>query len=76
MIEPYGRVIGAASDLWMLGCVLYLLTYRKHPFEGEGKLAILSASINYPSEYALTPLIKKMLVVEPGLRPTINQVIA
>ena len=32
MIEPFGKVIGAASDIWMLGCITYLLTFRKHPF--------------------------------------------
>jgi hypothetical protein len=34
----------------MLGCIGYLLAYRKHPFENEGKLAIISGSVSYPSE--------------------------
>jgi len=48
MIEPLGKVVAAASDIWMLGCVAYLLTFRKHPFENEGKLAIITGNVKYP----------------------------
>lgn len=58
MIEPTGKIIGSASDIWMLGCVAYLLTFRKHPFEGEGKLAIISGSVPYPADGFLSQKIK------------------
>lgn len=48
MIESHGKVIGEKSDVWMLGCIGYLMTFRKHPFENEGKLAIISGNIKYP----------------------------
>lgn len=38
--------IGAASDVWMMGCIAYFMHFRKHPFEGQGKLAIVS-SLSY-----------------------------
>ena len=49
MVEPNGKVIGEASDVWALGCIAYLLVFRKHPFMGEGKLAILTGISDYPS---------------------------
>ena len=30
-------------DVWALGCILYTLTYWKHPFQDEGKLGIVNA---------------------------------
>jgi len=38
--------IGASSDVWMIGCIAFFMHFRKHPFEGQGKLAIVSA-VNY-----------------------------
>jgi len=32
MIDPAGKIIGAPSDIWMLGCICYLMIFRKHPF--------------------------------------------
>lgn len=37
------------SDSWMLGCIMYVLLFHKHPFEGTGLMAIVGASITYPS---------------------------
>lgn len=34
MVELNKVPIISKSDIWMLGCVLYMLIYRKHPFEG------------------------------------------
>ena len=41
--------IGLASDIWALGCLLYLLCYNKHPFEDSAKLRILNANYSLPS---------------------------
>ena len=49
MIEPNGKIIGQASDIWMLGCIAYLLVFRKHPFMDQGKLAILTCDPEYPT---------------------------
>ena len=58
MIEPHDKIIGKSSDIWMLGCIAYLLLFRKHPFMDQGKLAILTCSLEYPQEGALTDLIR------------------
>ena len=70
MIEPNGKVIGQASDIWMLGCIAYLMVFRKHPFLGEGKLAILTGISEYPSEGKMTDLVKSMLSVGTEERPS------
>jgi serine/threonine protein kinase len=70
MVEPAGKVIGAASDVWMLGCVAYLLAYRKHPFQNEGKLAILTCSPPYPEAGTLAELVQSMLQADPLSRPS------
>ena len=41
--------IGVPSDIWALGCIMYMLCFRKHPFEDSAKLAILNANYNIPS---------------------------
>ena len=48
MIDPTGKAIGSPSDIWMLGCIAYLMTHKKHPFQEGGKLAILTP-LDYPS---------------------------
>lgn len=45
MIELNKEPINSKTDIWMLGCVLYVLLYRKHPFEGQGELGIVTASV-------------------------------
>ena len=47
MITLEDKTIGFASDIWMLGCIAYFMYFRKHPFEGEGKLAIISSNVKY-----------------------------
>lgn len=31
----------------MLGCIIYLLLFRKHPFEGQGQLGIVTGYVDY-----------------------------
>ena len=47
MITLEDKTIGFASDIWMLGCIAYFMYFRKHPFEDEGKLAIISSNVKY-----------------------------
>ncbi|VDO29984.1 unnamed protein product [Onchocerca flexuosa] len=65
--------VGPAQDIWALGCVLYYLCYRKHPFEDSAKLRIINAKYSLPdaeSEYIqLNQLIQATLQVDPRLRP-------
>lgn len=49
MIDPNKIPITAKADMWMLGCIAYLLLYRKHPFEGQGQLGIVTGVVDYGS---------------------------
>jgi hypothetical protein len=39
--------ITGTADIWMLGCIVYMLVYRKHPFEGQGQLGIMTGAVDY-----------------------------
>lgn len=56
MVDTWNNYpIGCASDVWALGCLLYLLCFNKHPFEDSAKLRILNANYSIPagdSKYA------------------------
>lgn len=42
--------IGPKTDIWALGCILYFLCYRRHPFEDGGKLRIINANYIVPPD--------------------------
>jgi cyclin G-associated kinase len=44
--------IGPPQDVWALGCILYYLCYRQHPFEDSAKLRILNAKYSFPASFA------------------------
>lgn len=48
MISPKGKVIDSAADMWMLGCIAYILVFEKYPFEGKTAKSILKADVDYP----------------------------
>ena len=64
-------------DIWMLGCILYVLCFVKHPFENAQTLAILNGQFEIPASDSdhiseeTKKLIKVMLRVNPSERPTI-----
>jgi len=73
-----GQLVNEKVDVWALGCILYTLTYWKHPFQDEGKLGIVNAQVNYPrSKHPkdLENLIKFCLVLDPEQRPSCKQVV-
>ena len=47
MIKPEGKVIDSAADMWMLGCIAYILVFGKYPFEGKSENHILKADVEY-----------------------------
>ena len=85
MIDQYQgfNVQGQATDVWMLGCVLYVLcTGNKHPFQDAANLAILNAQYEMDEletnnlgtlSEALKDLIRAMLVTNPAERLTLAQ---
>ena len=48
MIDTTNKILDEKTDVWMLGLIGYMMMYRKHPFENQGKTAILSP-IYFPS---------------------------
>jgi serine/threonine protein kinase len=70
MIVVEDKAIGFASDMWMLGCIAYFMYFRKHPFEGEGKLAIISPNVRYSEDSPLTKFIQKLLALDASSRPS------
>ena len=69
------------SDIWMIGCVLYVICFAKHPFMDAQKLAITNAHYSIPDEeyeripMKLRDLIRLFLTPSPVKRPDIHQVI-
>ena len=76
MIEPQGKVVGAKADMWMLGCVAYVLAFGRYPLEGA-ELESMEAhkNIKYDRQGELTDLIKWMLSMDPKDRPTSKQLL-
>lgn len=64
-----------AVDVWALGCILYTLAFRRHPFDAGTELQIVNASVRFPaaSPYSegLHDLIKAALQPKPQDRPTV-----
>ena len=46
IIEPNGKVISSAADVWMLGCITFILDYGYQPFTKREE--ILSGRVQYP----------------------------
>ncbi|TKR82881.1 hypothetical protein L596_016553 [Steinernema carpocapsae] len=68
--------IGPSQDVWALGCILFYLSYRTHPFEDSAKLRIINAKYTLPptGEYAMFhPLIQRCLQPDPRNRPNIGE---
>ena len=63
------------SDLWSLGIIIYMLSFKQHPFKGENELDILNQIKNFEKNFNkkttnpyLDDLIKKLLVEDPKKR--------
>jgi serine/threonine-protein kinase len=77
--QALGRETGTASDLYALGCILYLLVGGRLPFEGDDRLAVglRRAHEQAPSLTTLAPdvsaaaaeLVNSLLSMDPGGRP-------
>uniref|UniRef100_A0A914XU48 Protein kinase domain-containing protein n=1 Tax=Panagrolaimus superbus TaxID=310955 RepID=A0A914XU48_9BILA len=69
--------IGPSQDIWALGCILFYLCYRTHPFEDSAKLRIINAKFVLPEEKTpysgFHPIIKSLLQPNPHSRPSIQE---
>ena len=79
------NVDGTLTDIWMLGCVLYVLcTGNKHPFQDAQNLSILNAQYsmaeignNLANLHPISPLkdlIRAILVPDPSKRLSLAQI--
>ncbi|XP_021693131.1 cyclin-G-associated kinase [Aedes aegypti] len=70
--------IGIKTDVWALGCILFCLCYRKHPFDDSAKLRIINANYTIPndSRYAcFNEIIKGCLQVDPSKRFDVSMIL-
>uniref|UniRef100_A0AAY5F4W1 Cyclin-G-associated kinase n=1 Tax=Electrophorus electricus TaxID=8005 RepID=A0AAY5F4W1_ELEEL len=80
MIDLYSNFpINEKQDIWALGCILYLLCFKLHPFEEGAKLQIVNGKYNIPqndSRYTVFhELICSMLKVNPEERLSITELV-
>ncbi|XP_072261115.1 cyclin-G-associated kinase isoform X2 [Pyxicephalus adspersus] len=80
IIDLYSNFpIGEKQDIWALGCILYLLCFKQHPFEDGSKLRIVNGKFSIPlndTRYTVFHgIINSMLKVNPEERLSINEVV-
>ncbi|KAM3938815.1 cyclin-G-associated kinase [Leptodactylus fuscus] len=81
IIDLYSNFpIGEKQDIWALGCILYLLCFKQHPFEDGAKLRIVNGKYSVPEDdtkyLVFHALIKSMLKVNPEERLSITEVVS
>uniref|UniRef100_A0A8C9YR21 Cyclin-G-associated kinase n=1 Tax=Sander lucioperca TaxID=283035 RepID=A0A8C9YR21_SANLU len=80
MIDLYSNFpINDKQDIWALGCILYLLCFKQHPFEEGAKLQIVNGKYSIPQndvKYTVYHnLIRSMLKVNPEERLSITELV-
>ncbi|KAI7813078.1 cyclin-G-associated kinase [Triplophysa rosa] len=80
MIDLYSNYpINEKQDIWALGCILYLLCFKQHPFEEGAKLQIVNGKYNIPqndTKYTVfQQLVRSMLKINPEERLSINELV-
>ncbi|XP_072214935.1 cyclin-G-associated kinase [Excalfactoria chinensis] len=80
MIDLYSNFpISEKQDIWALGCILYLLCFRQHPFEDGAKLRIVNGKYAIPqndTRYSVFhDLIRSTLKVNPEERLSITELV-
>jgi AP2-associated kinase len=80
MINIYSRDnIGLRADVWMLGCVLYVLAYFRHPFQDQNQLAIVNSKFNFPDDPRFDEkfkgFIKWIMRPKPSDRPGVAEIL-
>ncbi|XP_037685106.1 cyclin-G-associated kinase isoform X2 [Choloepus didactylus] len=71
--------ISEKQDIWALGCILYLLCFRQHPFEDGARLRIVNGKYSIPpgdTRYTVFHgLIRSTLRVNPEERLSITELV-
>jgi serine/threonine kinase 16 len=83
-----GSTIDEKVDIWSLGCTLFALLYGHSPFEPPTEsslvgdsiaLAVTQGAFKFPEaggyvDWGAKEVVRKCLVVDPGLRPNVREV--
>jgi serine/threonine protein kinase len=79
MCDFYSKLpVNEKVDIWCLGCVLYSLMFKKHPFLDAQKVAIINAHYYVPeTNYSekLLDFMRLMLNPNPQNRPPATKII-
>lgn len=70
--------INTKCDIWALGCVLFYLCFRKHPYEDSAKLRIINANYTMPSDsryICFHDIIKGCFQVDPNRRYDVSMIL-
>ena len=70
--------IGVKTDVWALGCILFCLCYKKHPYEDGAKLRIINGNYTIPSDSRFScfaDIIKGCFVVDPSGRFDVTMIL-
>lgn len=71
--------ISEKQDIWALGCILYLLCFRQHPFEDGAKLRIVNGKYSIPPDdtryCVFHDLIRATLQVNPEERLSVTELV-
>ncbi|CAA9991269.1 serine/threonine protein kinase, putative [Plasmodium knowlesi strain H] len=72
LIDLYAnREISCKVDVWMVGCILYLLLFKVHPFQNEHKslLSIINGSFTIPYHLKYSKKIMSILLMTLNKNP-------
>ncbi|XP_066566837.1 cyclin-G-associated kinase isoform X1 [Amia ocellicauda] len=80
MIDLYSNYpINEKQDIWALGCILFLLCFKQHPFEEGAKLQIVNGKYSIPQSdtkyLVFHNLIRSMLKINPDERLSITELV-
>ena len=81
MCDEYcNYIVNEKVDVWAVGCILYTILFKIHPFQDAQKLTITTAHYYIPKEaknYSekIIDFIRLMLTPNPSNRPSIREVL-
>lgn len=79
MCDPYSKFpIYEKVDIWMLGCILFAILFKTHPFLDAQKLTIINAHYYIPDNtYSekIVDFMRLMLTPNPVNRPSAREVL-
>lgn len=81
MCDEYcGYIVNEKVDVWAVGCILYTILFKTHPFQDAQKLTITTAHYYIPKEarnYSpkIIDFIRLLLTPNPAYRPNVKNIL-